>query len=802
MDKSIIEDYLSSGKKLMPLKGKVAIYEDWGTREFPEKQIYSHKGNLAWVIGKNDLVIDIDPKNGGIKSFKKLQEDLGEELEASVLTPSGGFHIYTKIPKEFRGRKYRKTLKKEYPGIDFLTKGMYCVIAGSKHDSSIPDKLRKRDFYEWSDEDFGGFSQIPTPEKLFDIISYDPKEKASDDGLDDFSGMIGNSANWPEEKVLAMLERLDPSMGHDEWVKVGMALHDWDSTQGLKHWENWSKKGTNYQKGATAKKWRSFEVGDGVTLGTISYMVKEVDFNETNEKVTKLIKKIKSADEKTLEVDLIPKIKKMKLDKLNQEKLAQIIQGRYKAISDVRISIGSIRQLVAPQEIVSGQFLADDEKPKWCNKWVYVNSHTGFMNLNTLQLHKSESFNIENGKYIPSEMGHKPTASKYVADRGLINKVDKLAYLPTIEDRIVTIDGSTILNMFDTKTVPVAAREYSEEGLETIKMIKKHIRMICGSKKDAKILTQWLAHNIQFPGVQILWSPVIQSIEGTGKSFFGELLRQCLGDINVGVVSPSQVVSEFNGWAIGVAVNILEEMRVKGHNRYDAVNSLKPLITDRIIMINDKGVKQFRTYNTINYLCFTNYKDAIPIGHDDRRWWIIFVPISKLSDISDIMGEPYGAYFPRLFNALRANHQEVRKWLLEYKISDEFLNTKQAPMTDYKKSMVATEELNFEGLTELKEIIEVGGAYYNEWCVSSVDLFEALENKHPELSILGKARHLLLKQLGYSLIPTPVKINGKARRVWTKTPLTNSEIRFYLKDHSQKIDDEIDDKMEDPAGEL
>ncbi|RTL05707.1 hypothetical protein EKK58_07390 [Candidatus Dependentiae bacterium] len=792
MDKEILEDYLSSGKKLMPLSGKLPV-DDWKDREWSRKELLKHKGNYGWILGKRDLVIDIDPKNGGEKSFKKLLKETGLDLDPTVVTPSGGFHIYTKIPKDVVGKKFRKTLNKEYPGIDFLTKGMYCVIAGGQNNGKS---------YEWYDEDFGSFSQIKTPEEIIDIIAYEPQ--ASKD-KDDLSSVMGSSAGWPEEKVLEMLEKLDPSMQHDDWVKVGMALHDWDSKKGLKLWEDWSKKGSNYTKGATKRKWGSFEIGDGVTLGTITYMVKEVNFDELNQKVTKLIKKIKSADEKTLEIDIIPKIKKMKLDRLNQEKIAKVIQSRIKSTTDIAISIGSIRQLVSSNEVVSGHFIADEDKPKWCNKWVYVNSHTGFMNLNNLQLHKAESFNMENGKYIPSEMGTKPTATKYVADRGLINKVDSLAYLPTVEDRIITLDGKTILNTFNTKTVPIAASEYSEEGIEAINMIRRHIKMICGSKKDAKILTQWIAHNIQFPGTQILWSPVIQSIEGTGKSFFGELLRQCLGDVNVGVVAPTQVTSEFNGWASGVVVNILEELRVKGHNRYDAVNALKPLITDRMIQINDKGVKQFVTYNTANYLCFTNYKDAIPVGIDDRRWWIIFVPISKLSDISAKVGESYGTYFPKLFNALRENSQEVRKWLLEYEISDEFKKTKQAPMTDFKKSMVATEALNFEGMTELKELIEEGGKFYNEFVVSSSDVFEVLENKHPEINVFGKSRHLLLKQLGFSLVPDPVKVEGKTRRIWVKQPMSNAEIRFYLKDHSQKMidsEENIDEKLQGLSGKL
>ena len=271
-------------------------------------------------------------------------------------------------------------------------------------------------------------------------------------------------------------------------------------------------------------------------------------------------------------------------------------------------------------------------------------------------------------------------------------------------------------------------------------------------------------------------------MQGVGKSFFGELLRCCLGDRNVGTVSPGQVISDFNGWATNVSVNVLEELRVKGHNRYDAINSLKPLVTDRMIQINDKGVKQYMTYNTTNYICFTNYKDSLPIDQDDRRWWVIFTQIECLSDLRSFVGEDAITYFPKLFNAVRTYGGEIRKWLLDYKLSDEFLSIKQAPMTDSKLSMIATEEASFEGYSEVKELIEKGGKYYNKDVVSATDLFEQLEFLYPEVSVQTSKRHILMKKLGFSVISKQVKIDGKLRRIWAKKVLTYEEIRISLEE--------------------
>ena len=766
INNSTIRQYLSSGKQLTVLAGKRPIVENWTKKRVEEDRILSHKGNLGWVIGKEDLVIDVDPKNGGELSFQKLLKDLKLLLEPTVTTPSGGFHIYLTIPKKYVGKSFKKTIKK-YPGIDFLSQGAQCVIVGGTTEDGS---------YQWSEDLFGEFSQVKAPKSVMELLSKAEMPKSNGE-LGDFEGLISNDS-MPEEKVLSILERLDPSVNNHGWVRIGMALHDWHPTKGLELWEGWSKAGTNYEEGETAKRWRSFKPGGGVTMGTILFMAKEADYDAELNEVNDILNKIKLSDEKILEFDLLPSIRKTNLNRLNREKLVKAIQGRFKELSGVSMPINNIRSLIATESIGEGELVDEDEAPKWCGNWVYVNSHNGFINLTTLKLHKSESFNVENGKNVPSsDSGTKPSANKYISDRGFVRKVDSIGYLPGVEEVITDIEGCTVLNVFNPKTLPQEAKEYSKEGKKGIELIKAHMKFICTTDKDTNILLSWLAFQVQYPGKRVLWAPVIQSIQGVGKTFFGELLRCCLGDRNVGTVSPTQVTSDFNAWATNVVVNVLEELRVKGHNRYDAVNALKPLITDRMIQINEKGVTPYMTYNTTNYMVFTNYKDALPLETDDRRWWIIFVPIQSLDDFPRYVGYEAGEYFDKLFHII-SNHQgEIRKWLLEYKIVDEFKRIKMAPMTSHKQLMIATEDDAFTGLTEVRAIIAGNNKYINKYCVSQSDLNDLLLFDYPELQLSKKEIRFVMKKLGYSLHPKVIKIDQRNRRIWVLNAMSNDEIR-------------------------
>lgn len=758
-------EYLKAGKTLMPLDVVVPIHKDWPKKTYSNDYLLNYNGNLGWVLGEDDLVIDVDPRNfkNGVDSFEKLKELLGLKLTPQVLTPSGGFHIYL---SRSDGMSLRKKIR-DFPGIDFLTKGAFCLIVGDSKPNGI---------YEWEDDFLGCFYQEKAPSVLIDLLCYTKIEEDEDD----LSSLVRNS-KYSEKDIVKKLDGLDPSMENDGWVKVGMGLHSWHKVDGLRLWENWSKGGTNYKEGETNSRWRSFDnIAGGVSLGTLNHMVKEVTYETAKSKVSALVDSIKVADDKRLEFDIFPQLKKEDFSKVDIEVLAKTIQDRYKELTGARIPISTARSFVTKVEVISGEFVETEDVPKWCKDWVYVNSHSCFAQLSSLKLYKSESFNIANGRYVPpGDNGSKQSAVRYISDGGFMESVDSMAYMPSLNSSIYEKEGRKILNIFNPGSVPKEDEEYVPEGKAAIALIQRHLKFIFGTDENAEIFTQWLAHQIQHKGKKILWSPVIQSIEGIGKSFFGELLRVCLGDTNVGTVAPTQVLSDFNGWATGVCVNILEELRVAGQNRHGAVNSLKPLITDRMIQINDKGVKQFMTYNTTNYICFTNFKDSLPLSEDDRRWWVIFVPIESLDDITKAVGEDARVYLDKLFTAVRENGGQIHKWLKEYKISDKFMATKQAPMTDYKMTMIATEEGSIEGLSEAKELIAKGSKWFNKDVISSSDLFDSLMVNY-SIDVANRSRHAILKKLGYSVLPNTVTIQGKSKRVWVKKILTNEEVRGLL----------------------
>lgn len=209
-----IPQYLDIGKQLTTLKGKIPTRKEWVQDKLSEAELYDHVyngGNIGWVLGESDLVVDIDPRNGGLDSWGMLCADLdllSMVSEATVKTPSGGVHIYMSKPPEM---KTRKTLK-DYPGIDFLSYGAQCVI---------PCSVFKGNAYLWADELIGEFTQQSAPTPLLDLIKRVDPNKVS---LEEQGKLFGILSPDQLEEELASI----PVAYYDDnesWFGVLSAAH-------------------------------------------------------------------------------------------------------------------------------------------------------------------------------------------------------------------------------------------------------------------------------------------------------------------------------------------------------------------------------------------------------------------------------------------------------------------------------------------------------------------------------------------------------------------------------------------------
>lgn len=140
-----IHEYVKTGFTLLKIrsfgkgKGKAPIEADWSTKEYaPDIKPSDFPHNYGVLLTKQDLVIDVDPRNFPQDLDRHPAKELEQFLKVdftefySVKTGGGGFHIYMQIPEEYRNKTICNELA-AYPGIEFKSFGRQVVGPGSVH---------------------------------------------------------------------------------------------------------------------------------------------------------------------------------------------------------------------------------------------------------------------------------------------------------------------------------------------------------------------------------------------------------------------------------------------------------------------------------------------------------------------------------------------------------------------------------------------------------------------------------------------------------------------------------------------
>lgn len=191
-----------------------------------------------------------------------------------------------------------------------------------------------------------------------------------------------------------------------------------------------------------------------------------------------------------------------------------------------------------------------------------------------------------------------------------------------------------------------------------------HLKLLVPNDTDREILLTYIASLIQNPGIKFQWWPVIQGVEGNGKSLLATIIAYCVGWRYTHFPNAKQIADKFNLWLSGKLFVAIDE--IKTDNKYEMAESVKTMITNQRIEVQGKGDNQIMGENKANGIMLTNYKDAIPRNDSSRRYSMVFTAQQTREDMIRCgMG---GSYFPDLYEWLRGDgFAIINNFLREYK---------------------------------------------------------------------------------------------------------------------------------------
>jgi len=234
---------------------------DWSDDQLETMEAMDHFATGYGVLAAGWLIIDVDARNGGVASFKKLVEAVPEAGKAAFVvdTGSGGGsqHHYFKAPETAAMVQSLKA----YPGIDFKTSG-FVVGANSMHASGNTYEVNRGHPCDIGEAPAALVNLLKKP------ATY--RTQTTHGAVDITPGGIA--------ELLDYISNSGSGIDYEDWIRVGMAIHHTTggSADGYTLWDTWSRDSDKYSPSQMEKKWHSFgKAAQPVTVGTLYHMAGE-----------------------------------------------------------------------------------------------------------------------------------------------------------------------------------------------------------------------------------------------------------------------------------------------------------------------------------------------------------------------------------------------------------------------------------------------------------------------------------------------------------------------------------------------
>jgi hypothetical protein len=581
-------DAVSTKRGVTRKDGKRPLHGAWTVTRYSTKAVLAEQANSGRNIGvrlkADQLIIDVDPRNGGTPAFEELCAEL--EIDPlrfpKVTTGSGGAHYYMTKPEDVPVRDSLEC----FPGVEYKSKGRQVVAAGSVH----PDTGA---LYVWDDahpriED----GLPPAPEKLLKAIVRPQRS----------SGIGGGTMS--QHQLSQALEQLDPTefAQHDKWLQLMMSCHHATNGDGRSEFIEWSTLDSQYANDAEiiGRRWDSLAADkpEGVTVATLNKILRDHDaagfqaptidaaddFDEDymadDFDFEKPTKPTVDEDDGLKAGDGIDEESFSWLQELNNKYTVVMEGGKFVIVSMERHEDGFDRDVWVRTKATDFTLLHG-------NKRVTRDKEA-------LGLNKNASDTVPLGKFWLEWPGRKDAKG--------------IGFFPNKE-------RPGYINMWQGFAV-------EPSGRGTWKHLREMIHEVLANGNDLidEYIVNWCAFLFQHPEKRAESALVFKGGMGVGKGTLGNTLAKIIGRHALAIQSPELIVGRFNAH-LQDTIFLFADEAVRPYDRI-AESRLKALITEPRLSYEGKGRDVLQAQNFLHIMMASNEQWVIPAGLDDRRFLV------------------------------------------------------------------------------------------------------------------------------------------------------------------------------------
>lgn len=594
-DTGVFRALSAAGMTLIPLNGKKPRDKNWTTRPYAVDAVLSGC-NAGVRLERHHLVLDVDPRNGGDESLRRLSEALGEDLSQWVpmtRTGSGGCHLWMRVDPS---AKLAGKLK-GYPGIDIRKIGNQVVAPGSVH----PDTGRPYVLEDPLDE----LPDLPpAPPKLTALLERsNTKANTVEKKLQDQC-----EPTLDADRLADLLPLVNIPGGeglYEDWLAFVMGCHAASSGDPavLAALEAWCEEGANLEE-----RWEGFATRiDGVGFGTVARLAVEHVVEGRTSEVEAWVRDARAAAD-----------------------FARAGDTNSTDPTGVRAASGGTtlekRELTVTEAVVEelgGKFVLTlnagkfevwmrDYDPAFKRQYWQPMSKQAFKDF-----FEDERVRID-GKTISKADVFLKAPSE---NKGKKRKYSGIVFDPRPKE-MQRHKGK--LNLWEGWAVRPETGDWSllRELIEDV---------LCAGKSEViEYVLNWIARMFQCPWEVAESVLVFRGDEGVGKGTLARVLMRIAGAHGLTVASSQQVAGRFNSHLRNCIFLFSDEVNWRGNKTAEGM--LKALVTEPVISYEQKGKDIVNAPNIIHMMMATNEKWAVPAGDTARRFMVTDVLDTKKGD--------------------------------------------------------------------------------------------------------------------------------------------------------------------------
>jgi hypothetical protein len=164
-----------------------------------------------------------------------------------------------------------------------------------------------------------------------------------------------------------------------------------------------------------------------------------------------------------------------------------------------------------------------------------------------------------------------------------------------------------------------------------------HVERLISDPAERQHLLDAMAYKVQHPGVKINHALLIGGVPGSGKDSMIAPLLYAIGGANETNTTRVEAaeLQQVWGYFLENEVIIFNELRQsEAIDRRALENRLKPILAapPELLTVQRKGQHPISVVNQSLVIGMTNYRDAIAIPSEDRRWWVTWTDAPRMRE--------------------------------------------------------------------------------------------------------------------------------------------------------------------------